>query len=275
MPRSARVGPVHGDRQAVAGCFGEPHAPRDDGLVDRAAEMPANLSSDISGEVGARVVHREHDALDLERGVQMVSTRLMVAISWVSPSSAVLALDRDEHRVGGGQCVDGQQAERWRRVDQDVVVFSSDPPNESGQPSLALLERRQFNLAPQVRSTTARPSALDGSGDQEILEPNIIDDGVVDRSIECVSVQPQPLVALPCGSRSITRTRAPGRLGSSQVDHGRGLADAPFWFAQAMTCPTQSPNRNALTERNSSIFGPIPPSPNGIGRSTPERLAAT
>ena len=63
----------------------------------------------------------------------------------------VLALHRDEHRVGGGEPVDGEESERWRGIDEDVVVLAGD-----------CLER-----APKVKLAT------DGVGELELRADEI------------------------------------------------------------------------------------------------------
>ena len=87
------------------------------------AEVAANLVADLRAEARSRVVHRQHGALDLESRVEVVGDEadrgqeLPEALE-----REVLALDRDERGVRRRQGVDREQAERWRAVDEDVVV---------------------------------------------------------------------------------------------------------------------------------------------------------
>src|SRR3990167_6507323 len=55
----------HG-RQAVTGRFGEAYVARDDGAIDLVLEELAHVARDLLAEVGALVVHRQQDALDVE-----------------------------------------------------------------------------------------------------------------------------------------------------------------------------------------------------------------
>ena len=127
--RALRLRPVQRDRQAVTGRLRQADAARDDGLVDHRSEMSADLRRDFGRQVRPGVEHREQDSLDREVRVQVVPNQvdrggeLAEALEGV-----VLALDRDQHRVGGGEGVDGQEAERRRAVDQDVVVAGRRSP---------------------------------------------------------------------------------------------------------------------------------------------------
>ena len=92
-------------------------------------------------------IHRQHDALELQRGIEVVADevdgghQLPEALEGV-----VLALDRDEHAVGGGEGVDGEQAQgRWA-VEEDVVVAARPIGPALGQAPLASLDRNQLDL---------------------------------------------------------------------------------------------------------------------------------
>ena len=158
---AARVGSVERDRQAVAGRLGEPDAARDDGVVDGTPEVPADLVGDFRRELRSGVVHRQHDAVDLETGIQVSRTRFTVADQLGEPfEGVVLALDRDQHRVRGGQRVDGQQPERRRPVDEDRSRRSRRPrraPSPGGDPAVRV-RRARPPLRP-VRSRTERTRA--------------------------------------------------------------------------------------------------------------------
>ncbi len=79
----------------------------------------------------------------------------------------------------------------------------------------------------------------------------------IERSIAARSI-PNPLVAFPCGSRSIRRTRSPemarrlARFTTVVV-----LPTPPFWFAQAIVRPTQRCARTGFTDTDSTIDGPF------------------
>jgi len=70
------------------------------------------------------------------------------------------------------------------------------------------VQGRELNLGAREgdrRRDEGQP--LDLGRDREVREGHLVDHGVVDRSVGRVPVpMPKPLVALPCGSRSRTRT---------------------------------------------------------------------
>src|SRR3989440_7390814 len=61
---------VEQDRLAVRGRLGHPDVAGDHGLVDLGAKEGAHLGRDLLGEGRARIVHGEHDALDLEARIE-------------------------------------------------------------------------------------------------------------------------------------------------------------------------------------------------------------
>src|SRR5690606_20386977 len=58
----------------------------------------------------------------------------------------VLALDRDEHRVGGDQCVHREDVQRRWAVDQNVVEVALDARQLQAQALFAALAVEQFHL---------------------------------------------------------------------------------------------------------------------------------
>src|SRR5258706_509682 len=84
-------------RLAERGGLGDTHSPGDNRPVDLGPEMRPNLALHLLGELGPRVVHREHDAANVEGRVEIrfhegdVSKELAEALERV-----VLALDRND-----------------------------------------------------------------------------------------------------------------------------------------------------------------------------------
>ena len=122
--RAGRIRGVSRDRLAVARRLGQADVPRDHRLEDAIAQVASDLAGDIGRQLRASVEHRQHDALDVEFRVQVVANEIESGQQLgQSFQGVVLALQRDEDRVGGGQCVDGQQPEGRRAIDEDVVVI--------------------------------------------------------------------------------------------------------------------------------------------------------
>src|SRR5438094_1183482 len=71
----------------------------------------------------ALVVHGRQDSLNPDLGIEVLADHRECVLELdESAQREVLALDRHDHAVRGDQVVDRQQAERCRRVDQDLVV---------------------------------------------------------------------------------------------------------------------------------------------------------
>ena len=78
--------------------------------------------ADLLAEVRALVVHRQQHAVDVERRVER-GAHAAQRDDEVGEAfeREVLAVQRDEHGVGGDEGVEREQAERRRAVDEDVV----------------------------------------------------------------------------------------------------------------------------------------------------------
>ena len=88
----------------------------------------------------------------------------------------VLALDRDERRVGRRERVDRQQAERWRAVDEDVVVLRADGAKKACEPSFTLLERRELDFGPgEGHGRRNQRQPVDLRLDREVGELGVVD----------------------------------------------------------------------------------------------------
>src|SRR5687767_3053538 len=110
------------DGFAVGRAFLEPNALADHGAKYFVAEYLPDLFLDVAGQRGPFVVHRDHDAEDLELGVRALPD-LFDGLEQIvgALEREVRGLDRDQQVRRGDQRVDGQQTERRRAVDDDVL----------------------------------------------------------------------------------------------------------------------------------------------------------
>ena len=84
----------------------------------------AHVGRDLLAEIRALVEHRQQHALDVERRIERGAHAAHRADEIGEPfEREVLAVQRNQHRVGGDERVQRQQAKRRRTVDEDVVVF--------------------------------------------------------------------------------------------------------------------------------------------------------
>lgn len=84
--------------------------------------MSAHFFCDLLRQDGSAVVHGQQDSCQVKGGVQV----LLNAPDGVEQlrntlQCVVLALNRNEHLTCGSECVDGQESERGRAVDEEVV----------------------------------------------------------------------------------------------------------------------------------------------------------
>jgi hypothetical protein len=191
--------------------------------------VSANLSGDVRREVRPAVVHREDDALHLETRIQVVADEIQGRDQLSEAlESVVLALKRDEDRVGGGQSVYRKEPEGRRAVEEDVVVFTGDCLNEAREPPLSLGKRGQFDLGPgQADGGRDETQAFDRTRHHEISEGSPIDEGVVHRApgLSAIDAEAARGIALRIEVDDEDASALEGQVGR-QVDDGRRLADA-------------------------------------------------
>ncbi len=239
-----RVGRIARDRLAVARRLRQPDVPRDDGLVDPVPEVAANLGGDVGRKLRPRVVHRQDDPLDREVGIEVVADefegRKQLGQSF---QRVVLALQRDEDAIGGGQCVHGQQPERRRAVDEDVVVRGRGIRQKAGQSMFATFQRCQLDFG-SCQGDRGRNDVhpLDRTGHGQVGQWSAIDDRVVDRSLDLVAVEAQAARCVALGIQ-VDDEDSLARQGeiAPEVHDRRGLADAAFLIRAGDRLPHSAP----------------------------------
>ena len=153
----------------------------------------------------------------------------------------VLGLHRHDHAGRGDERVDRQQAERRRRVDQDVVV--------------AILDRRRAPSGARARGRSGSTAPV-GAGEVDRRDGDVdlararspasigsrcTSTSNIERSIVS-GFSPCDIVRLPCGSRSMQSTRSPcSRNATPRLSVVVVFATPPFWFASAITCVGAGP----------------------------------
>ena len=118
--------------------------------VDLAGEVALDLLRHLHREVGARVVHREQHALQLDAGVQRALDDAH-GVEQVAQAlqRKILRLHRHQQRVRRAQGVQRQQLQRRRAVDEDEVVVG-------GEGRERVLEQKLPPVAPDHLNARAR-----------------------------------------------------------------------------------------------------------------------
>ena len=220
-------------RQAVARRLGQADVARDHGVEHDLAEHRADVRAtpDRSAGCGDRTSSARRPG-STSPGLKRARMRSTVVSSWLSPPSA-----KNSHCSGtssasaatialivsrpsdGGQSI-STTSHRGRRCAATAV-----------QPVRALVEFDQFDLgARQIDRRRDDVEPRHARRDHGFVERRFADQQVVARpSALGLRPMPRPVDALPCGSRSISSTREPGRgQRGADIDRGRGLADPAF-----------------------------------------------
>ena len=184
----------------------------------------------------------------------------------------VLALHRHDDRVGRGQRVERQQRQRRRAVDEDEVVVVAQRLQRALEPLLAAFLVHQLDLdRGQVDVARQQVEVLGRVHDRSPTRASLRAALRWSRSRSSRLSTPLPMVALPCGSRSTSRTRlgvrasAAARLTAVVV-----LPTPPFWLATAMmraVAARVSPAGRPAQEN------PAPTAGGGLCRATASRAS--
>ncbi len=132
--------------------------------------MRAHVGDDLVGEIVARVVHGQHDAVDGEPGIERL-LHLLDGLQQLRQTfeREELALQRHQDRVRRRHRVDGEQIERRRTIDQHIgEVGRAGARRRSAAPARCAAGRRgrapgrsrvrgRRDRASTARSTAAAP----------------------------------------------------------------------------------------------------------------------
>ena len=161
--RAARFHVVEDGRHAVARRFAEPDVARDDGLNTRSLK-----NSRMSfATCWPRLVRSSYivistpamSSVGVQRGADAAQRRDEIGEPL---EREVFAVERNQHGVGGDERVEREQAERRRRVDEDVVEAVAQRLEEMAQAPLAIGQRDELDFrAGEIAVGGNEPEILD------------------------------------------------------------------------------------------------------------------
>ncbi len=138
---------------------------------------------------GARVVHGHEDPRHRQFRVEAVPDLGDRVVEQREPAETEeFAFHRDEHRVGAGQRVDGEQPERGLAIDEYVVVAVEQRVEHASERLLASDFGDELNLGGrQVDVAGQKIEVLDACVDEDVVggDPRV-DENVVDGHVEVV-----------------------------------------------------------------------------------------
>ena len=136
---AARFHVVEDHRHAVARRFAEAHVARDDGVEDLLLEELAHVARHLlaRGSCARRTSSAATPSMS-SAGLSAARTRLQRGDEIREAlEREVLAVQRNEHRVGGDERVEREQAERRRAVDEDVVEAIAERRDDAAEARFA------------------------------------------------------------------------------------------------------------------------------------------
>lgn len=144
---AARTDVIRNDGLSETRGFGEAYASGDYCREDLIGEEFPEVLGDLTGEVHALVVHRKEDSFD----GQIMAKRSVDAFHRVQElrdpfQGEELALNRDEHRIGGYESVESQEVESGGAVYQNEMVGCAEVGYAQAKLSLASVGIYEFNI---------------------------------------------------------------------------------------------------------------------------------
>ena len=111
----------------MAGSFAQSNVARNDRLEHLIFEVAPHFMDHLVGEVVSAVKHGEEDPLDLQFWIEGLFDQADRFEKLSQPfHGIVFALERNKHRMGRGQGIDGEQAEGGGTIDEDIIVIGLD-----------------------------------------------------------------------------------------------------------------------------------------------------
>ena len=155
-------GVIEHDGLAVRGGLAETYVSLDDGVEGQRAEVFAHLGGDLVVQAVAHV-HRQHETLDLEVGVEAALDDLDGVEQLAQTlEGQILALYGYEDRICGGEDVDGCISERGRTVDEDEVEALAHAVDDALNDEMSVLHLWQFGVCGhEVYARRQQPEVLD------------------------------------------------------------------------------------------------------------------
>ena len=215
--------------------FAEADVARNHGAEDFLLEELPHVVGDLLAEVRAFVDHREEHAIDVERGVERGADAAHRADEIGEAfEREVLAVQRNQHGVGGDERVQREQAERRGAIDEDVIVLVAERRDEGAQPFLAVGECDELDLgAGEIAVGRDEAQAIDAGRDDERGgggKRNVGGQRVVDRAAGSGFAFLSDAAREIALGIDVDEQDAPAGEGErgGEVDGGGGFADATF-----------------------------------------------
>jgi len=193
--------------------------------------MPSHLVGHLGRQPRPRVEHGQHHAEDLELRVQHSAHQIERLLELPEAfERIVLALDRNEHRLGGGQRVHRQQPERRRAVDQQVIPVVGRRFEAGSQARFPGDLIHELHLgAREIDGCRHHRQVLNSRVHNRRADRSAVTQALVDRGRKRGLVHTEAACGIPLGVH-IHQEHAPaeGREARAQVDGRRRLPHPAF-----------------------------------------------
>src|SRR5262249_25146965 len=170
----------------------EPDVTRYDRFEDLTRKVAVNLLFDLRGHARTAIEHRKDNAADPKARIQPIPDELDRLEQVGQPLESVeLALQGNQHRVGGDERIDGQETERRRTVDDDPVGEASFP-NHPPESRFPLLQANELDLrADEVNVRGQDFELVDRRGPHGLLKSGCTEEEMINRRLPTGLRDPQ------------------------------------------------------------------------------------
>ncbi len=207
-------------------------------VVHLVAHVGANVGHHLPRQAVARIEHRQHDAVDGERGIER-APHLIDGGQQLGQAfeREELALQRHDHGVCRGERIDRQQVERWRAVDKHVgdrlgtiLVGGEERLERLAELVRPVAVAGDFQLDPEQVHGRGRDAESRHRGRRDdVAQGAVADERVVARGHPAFAVDSEArrsvALRIEVDDQDALADRGQSR---AEIDGGGGLADAPL-----------------------------------------------
>ena len=194
-------------------------------------EMAPDVLGDLAAQVLALVVHRDDGTRHADRVRQVVADQVHCLEQLADPfQRVILRLHRDQHLVRGYEPIHGEQAERRRQVDQNVIIAVPHAVHELAQKIFALRDIHQLHeRARKVRRRRHVVEVIDDARLDDLLRGHLVQDPVIDAPLARHLIVPERRTRVRLRIE-VDQEHALARGGKvrAQIYGSGGLPNTPF-----------------------------------------------
>ena len=256
----------------MAGGFSKAHITGNDGIINAAAEYPADFLCHLNAQICAGIQHGEDDAFNGQVPIDLLNLLDGAHQGGNTLKGIIFALNGDEDTVRCTERIDGNESKRGRTVDEDEIKLIFEGRKGIRHDALTVINAGHFNFGTRKADICGKEEkGFDGGFHNGVHWLNRSGDDLINGRGGLLNHNAEAAGAVPLRI-GIHEEDAFSRGGDTggKVDAGCGLADAAFLVRNSdnfdmMLC---SVTYDRFPSECAQSF-PVPPVEAGILREAP------